>query len=969
MACGIGSVKSNIGHLELAAGAAGVLKLLLQMRHGEIVKTLHCDALNPYLKLAGSPFDVVSENRPWPRTLDASGREIPRRAGVSSFGFGGSNAHLVLEEYVAPAEPAAERENGPALILLSARTPEQLRESARLLRDAVAAMGTEADLSAIAWTLQVARDAMEHRLAFHAADIAALLDRLTAYLDGRAEEAGLHVGQAKANRAMMAVLESDAELNTAVAGLADRGRADTLLQLWAGGLAVDWRTLHKGRALRRVALPGYPFDRTIYWVGGKAAPVPQAIPVAAAPVVQRAPAPAPAPAPAESEDERLARALAAVTAVAARVLEVEASVLDPDTELGEFGFDSITMTVFASAVNEALGLSLTPADFFEFATLSRLAEHIAGQMPAAEPVADPAPAPAVAQPATDNHDPIAIVGLSCRFPKAADADEFWANLLAGRDCMERIPADRWDWRAYDGDPKREPNRTNIHWGGFIDGVFEFDPLFFGISPREAKLMDPQQRLMLMHAWKAIEDAGHAPRSLAGRSVGVFVGTSSSGYREIIGEDTGGEGYVATGAVPSVGPNRISYFFDWHGPSEPVETACSSSLVALHRALEAMRNGDCEMALVGGVNSIVTPEAHINFAKAGMLAPDGRCKTFSKDADGYGRGEGVGMIFLKRLSQARRDGDPVYAIVRGSAVNHGGRANSLTAPNTAAQKALLVQAYRRAGIDPRTVTHIETHGTGTALGDPVEVNALKAAFRDLYAETPDAAYQNEGCWLGAVKSNIGHLELAAGIAGIAKLLLEMRHGTLTASLHCAEQNPYIDLAGSPFNILREARPWVRLRDAQGCEVPRRAGISSFGFGGVNAHVVLEEDVPPAPAAAMAGPVLVVLSARDEARLRDQASQLLAALDGENFTDADLADIAHTLQLGREAMRQRLAFVAGTLAEIRDRLAGWLAGSESGVFTGRLAAGDTASAGTLPDGMALAEIARHWGAGGAVVWAAL
>ena len=972
MACGIGSVKSNIGHLELAAGAAGVLKLLLQMRHGQLVKTLHCDALNPYLKLQGSPFEVVRENRPWPRTLDAAGREIPRRAGVSSFGFGGSNAHLVLEEYVAP-KPLVEQESGPALIVLSARTPEQLRESARLLRDAVAAMGTDADLSAIAWTLQVARDAMEHRLAFQASDVPALLDRLTAYLDGRVEETGLHVGQVKANRAMMAVLESDAELNAAVAGLAERGRADTLLQLWAGGLAVDWRALRKGRPPRRISLPGYPFDHTRYWVGTQAAPAPQTIPVAAAPVVQPAPAPPLPAAAAESEDERLARALTAVTGVAARVLEVEASVLDSDTELGEFGFDSITMTVFASAVNETLGLSLTPADFFEFATLSRLADHISGQMPAAEPVADPAPAPAVVQPLAPSFggddDPIAIVGLSCRFPKAADADEFWANLLAGRDCMERIPADRWDWRAYDGDPKREPNRTNIHWGGFIDGVFAFDPLFFGISPREAKLMDPQQRLMLMHAWKAIEDAGHAPRSLAGRSVGVFVGTSSSGYREMIGEDTGGEGYVATGAVPSVGPNRISYFFDWHGPSEPVETACSSSLVALHRALEAMRNGDCEMALVGGVNSIVTPEAHINFAKAGMLAPDGRCKTFSKDADGYGRGEGVGMIFLKRLSEARRDGDAVYAIVRGSSVNHGGRANSLTAPNTAAQKALLVQAYRRAGIDPRTVTHIETHGTGTALGDPVEVNALKAAFRDLYAESPDASYENEGCWLGAVKSNIGHLELAAGIAGLAKLLLEMRHGTLAASLHCAEQNPYIDLTDSPFRILREARPWARLRDAQGRELPRRAGISSFGFGGVNAHVVLEEDVPPAPPAASAGPVLIVLSARDEVRLREQAAQLLAALEGGRFSDADLADIAHTLQVGREAMRQRLAFTAGSLAEVRERLAGWLAGSGSGVFAGRLAAGDASPAGTLPESATLADIARHWVAGGAVAWATL
>nr|CAM74077.1 Beta-ketoacyl synthase [Magnetospirillum gryphiswaldense MSR-1] len=661
---------------------------------------------------------------------------------------------------------------------------------------------------------------------------------------------------------------------------------------------------------------------------------------------------------------------AALSAIAARVLEVDPSALDADAELGEFGFDSITMTGFAAKVNAELSLSLTPADFFEFATLNRLARHIAGSVvlpsrPKAQPAAVSIPVHKVTAPvpaATDTDtDAIAIVGFSCRFPQALDGDEFWQNLLAGRDCISRIPADRWDWQAYDGDPKIEQGKTNIHWGGFIDGVFEFDPLFFGISPREAKLMDPQQRLLMMHVWKAIEDAGHAPKSLAGRRVGLFVGTSSSGYREIIGDDTGAEGYVATGAVPSVGPNRISYFLDWHGPSEPVETACSSSLVALHRAVQAMRAGDCDMAVVGGVNTIVTPEAHINFAKAGMLSPDGRCKTFSAQANGYVRGEGVGAVVLKYLSEAEKDGDPILAVVRASAVNHGGRANSLTAPNTAAQADLLRDAHTRAGIDPASIGYIEAHGTGTALGDPVEINALKSAF---------AGVQGAHIGIGSVKTNIGHLELAAGMASIIKVLQQMRHRRLAPSLHCAETNPYIDLSASPFHIVRAAEEWKPAHDAQGRALPLRAGISSFGFGGVNAHVILEEYHAPATSAAPpAGPVLVVLSARDGERLKEQAGNLLAAIAEGRVGEADLADLAYTLQVGRDAMKHRLA-PGGRIRcpQLRQRLNSFLAGDTNAIMLGKLEAG--AKTGPAIDARApLHTIAAQWVAGGSMDWAGL
>ncbi|MBS1159651.1 MAG: pksN [Proteobacteria bacterium] len=979
--CAIGSVKSNIGHLELAAGVAGLSKVLLQMAHGTLVSTLHCTTLNPYLKLADGRFQVVRENRPWVRPRDAAGRELPRRAGVSSFGFGGSNAHLVVEEYLPPPAAAAEYPVTPALILLSARTAEQLVQSARQL---AAGIDDHMALAEIAWTLQVGRNAMEHRLAFAASSHAELRQRLLAFAEGRSEP-GIHLGQVKANRDTLAIIDGDEEMRRAVASLPARGKHDSLLQLWVRGLLVDWPSLLNGaRRPARLMLPGYPFARTRYWPGEGAAqpasstvvdavPAPKAaVDAEIAPLVTPATEMPPvAELPVDSAANRVARALAALVDIAARVLEVEPAVLEADTELGEYGFDSITMTGFASRTNAELGLALSPADFFEFATLARLARHIAAAPAFAAVTRSPGALPAARMAASAERrlplseptdDAVAIVGISCRLPMAIDLDAFWQNLVDGRDCISEIPAERWDWREVYGDPKKEPTKTNIRWAGFIDGVFEFDPLFFGISPREAKLMDPQQRLLLTHVWKALEDAGHNPRSFAGRAVGLFVATSSSGYREMIGADTGGEGYVATGAVPSVGPNRVSYFLDWHGPSEPVETACSSSLVALHRALQAMRNGDCEMALVGGVNTIVTPEAHINFAKAGMLSPDGHCHTFSAEANGYARGEGVGMIVLRRLADAQRDGDHIYGLVRGTAINHGGRANSLTAPNTAAQSAVLKAAYQRAGVAADSVGYIEAHGTGTPLGDPVEINALKSAFRDLGVPAGATAH----CGIGAVKSSIGHLELAAGMAGIIKVLLQMRHRTLVRSLHCTPLNPYIDLGGSPFFIVGENQPWPALLDEDGQEMPRRAGVSSFGFGGVNAHVVLEEYLPALsaePVPEPGRPLIVPLSARDETRLGEQVEQLLAAVQSGRYGEADLPDLAWTLQVGREAMKYRLAVVVSSLSELAAELQAWQAGQACSVCSARVESGLPAAVRALP------EMAAQWVRGAEVDWPGL
>ena len=950
MCCQLGSVKSNIGHLELAAGIAGLIKVVLQMRHGRIAKTLHCDQINPYVKLAGSPFTIASQGGDWPRRQGA-----PRRAGVSSFGFGGSNAHVVIEEYVAaPSAPISPA--GPSLLVLSGHTPEALGQWAEILRRHLET--TEAPLAAIAATLQNGREALEHRLAFVAADKAEAVRRLEAFRQG-SDDTALYQGRVKNNRAALSVLENDDAVRHAIAGLAARGRADGLAELWVRGFAVNWGDI-SGRH-PRVPLPPYPLARTRHWPRMMAQAVAQPVFAPVLPVEMEVEEEAEA-----SESPAAFDALAALTDIAASILEVDGAVLDPDSELGEFGFDSITMTGFASKVNAELSLTLTPADFFEFATLRRLAGHIGGAAkprPQTTPKQKPKPAVSIvpverqsAVPVPNSDDPIVITGISCCFPQSPDADSFWQTLIQGRDCITRIPADRWDWQAIDGEPKQMPGKTNIHWGGFIDSVFQFDPLFFGISPREARLMDPQQRLLMTHVWKALEDSGHNPRAFAGRKVGLFVATSSSGYRDIIGDDTGAEGYVATGAVPSVGPNRVSYFLDWHGPSEPVETACSSTLVALHRAMAAIASGDCEMAVIGGVNTMVTPEAHINFAKAGMLAPDGRCKTFSADADGYGRGEGIGVMVLRRLSAAQADGDPILAVVKASAVNHGGRANSLTAPNTAAQADLLRDAQARAGIDAATIGYVEAHGTGTALGDPVEINALKTVF----------ANHPGDCVLGSVKTNIGHLELAAGAAGLIKVVLQMQHATIAPSLHCQRQNPYIDLTGTALRIARTAQPWARLTAPDGQPLPRRAGVSSFGFGGVNAHVILEEYQGPRPLANPAtGPVLIVLSARDDKRLVDQAAALSGFLSTGALSEDDLADLATTLQIGREAMRQRLAFVATSMAQVIQTLDRFIAGRHDGLSLGRQAAGgkkDIIRAVNQP----LDTLARAWADGTDIAW---
>jgi acyl transferase domain-containing protein/acyl carrier protein len=528
---------------------------------------------------------------------------------------------------------------------------------------------------------------------------------------------------------------------------------------------------------------------------------------------------------------------------------------------------------------------------------------------------------------------IAIIGVSGRYPAARDLAEYWENLKAGRDCIMEVPEKRWDHSEYYEPGKGRPGKTYSKWGGFIDGVDEFDPQFFNISPREAVWMDPQERLFLQCAYETLEDAGYTRAALksykAGGlegNVGVFVGVMYEEY-QLYGAQAQalGQPYALCGNPSSIA-NRVSYFCNFHGPSMSLDTMCSGSLTAIHLACESLRNSGCELALAGGVNVTVHPNKYLMLSQGQFASSNGRCESFGKGGDGYVPGEGVGAVLLKPLAQAEADGDHIYAVIKGTSINHGGKTNGYTVPNPVAQAQVIARALKQSGVDARAISYIEAHGTGTSLGDPIEISGLTQAFSQY---TQDSQY----CAIGSAKSNIGHLESAAGIAGLTKVLLQMRHGQLAPSLHSQVLNPHIDFERTPFRVQQSLAEWQRpVLEVNGVkrEFPRIAGISSFGAGGANAHVILQEYWHEARTGVPVSgerPALIVLSAKSEEQLREQARRLLAYVGQNALENAALYDLAYTLQVGREAFEYRLAFTAMTTQQLQEELTAYLEGRPS------------------------------------------
>ena len=510
------------------------------------------------------------------------------------------------------------------------------------------------------------------------------------------------------------------------------------------------------------------------------------------------------------------------------------------------------------------------------------------------------------------NEPVAIIGMGCRFPQAPNPAAYWTLLQDGMDASKPIPAERWDIEAYYDPQPDKPGKMYIRDLALLENVDQFDPLFFGIAPREAVGLDPQQRLLLEVSWEALEYAGIAPEQLRNSPTAVFVGIGQNDY--------GQRQFANPNALEKLGPydgignlycfasGRLSYLLGIHGPSVALDTACSSSLTAIHMAITSLRTKECDMALAGGVHLILSPISTVGLSRMQAISPDGRCKTFDASADGYGRGEGCGMIVLKRLSDAQAEGDNILAIIRGSAINHDGPSSGLTVPNGPAQQALIRQALTNSNVKPHQISYIEAHGTGTPLGDPLELGALVKVFSK--RETP--------LLIGSVKTNIGHLETAAGIAGILKVILALQHKEIPAHLHFQTPTPHIEWEKSSLEVPITKKAWIT-------DEPRLAGVSSFGMSGTNAHIVMEEAPPQAVSdKGVQRPLhLLTLSAKTDESLKALAQQYAQHI--ASHPELDLTDLCFTANTGRSHFTHRLSAVVASTTELRHKLTTFVADS--------------------------------------------
>ncbi|MFH9618319.1 beta-ketoacyl synthase N-terminal-like domain-containing protein, partial [Streptomyces pratensis] len=665
----------------------------------------------------------------------------------------------------------------------------------------------------------------------------------------------------------------------------------SLAELWAHGVGPDWTQVFAGTGARRADLPTYAFQRRSHWPAVSAA-------AADTDAVQLFDTPAAQPVGA-AEDESVADALHVVRTQAAALLGHGArSELDVRRTFKDLGFDSIMLSDLCNRVNSALGSRLSSVTLFDHPTPARLARHLESGNAEGRPSAA-----REASSADADDDPIAIIGMSCRFPGGVSSPEdLWRLVADEADAISAFPEDRgWDMERLRGSDGQ--GNSFAEGGGFLDQVTDFDARFFGISPREVLAMDPQQRLLLETSWEVLERAGIAPDSLRGSRTGVFIGTMDQEYGPRLHEaaDTF-DGYLLTGKTTSVASGRIAYLLGLTGPAITLDTACSSSLVALHLAVQSLRSGESSLAIAGGVTVLSSPGIFTEFSRQGGLSRDGRCKAFAAAADGTGFAEGAGLLLVERLSDARRNGHQVLGLVRGSAVNQDGASNGLTAPNGLSQQRVIRQALANADVPATEVDVVEAHGTGTTLGDPIEAQALLATYgQDRPVGSP--------LLLGSLKSNIGHAQAAAGVGGVIKMVMAMRHGVVPATLHVDEPSPQVDWESGAVELATRRVTWP---DRDGA---RRAGVSSFGISGTNAHVILEQ-APAVPVSDVAegvagsgfgvGVLPWVVSAGSGAGLRGQAGRLGEFVAGSGV---GVGDVGWSLVSSRAALEHRAVVLAG------------------------------------------------------------
>jgi len=587
----------------------------------------------------------------------------------------------------------------------------------------------------------------------------------------------------------------------------------------------------------------------------------------------------------------------------ADILGMPAEEIDIRQPFISFGMDSAQAVGLAGDLEEFLDRTLPPTLIWDYPSIESLARYLSEE----ESISISGTKTVTKR--QSDYEPIAIIGLGSRFPGASNSNEFWNLLTNNIDGISEVPADRWDPdQHYNPDPA-VPGKMITKEGGFLEHVDLFDADFFGISPREAVHIDPQQRLMLEVSWEALEHAGKTMNTVSGSRTGVFVGISSNDYSRI--QNMAFEKinpWAGTGNAFSIAANRLSYFYDFRGPSLAIDTACSSSLVSVHTACQSLRDGDCDMALAGGVNLILSPEVTITFSQARMMAANGRCKTFDASADGYGRGEGAGIVVMKRLSEAQRDKDNILAVINGSAINQDGRSNGITAPNSLAQQAVIREALDNADLAPDQIQYIETHGTGTPLGDPIEIQSLKKVMMQERSKA-------NPLFIGSVKTNIAHLESAAGIASLIKVVLSLQHEQIPAHLHFNEWNPHIQLDEVPMQIVTENKAWTR------SDKKRYAGVSAFGFGGTNAHLILEE-APLKPVVSEVetssdDSIILPFSAQNESGLKELLLHYKNYLS-RNGSKLGLHQLGYNLAHRRSHFDHRLGIIASDMNQLKDQI---------------------------------------------------
>ncbi|MFS0814061.1 amino acid adenylation domain-containing protein [Peribacillus phoenicis] len=1024
--CAIGSVKSNIGHCESAAGIAGLTKVVLQLKNKQLLPSIHADELNPNINFEETPFVLQREFEDWKQpkaVIDGVEQQFPRRAGISSFGAGGVNAHVILEEYI-PIEQKqtkAEEEQQEQLILLSASNDKELKQYAlnllsvlgkpleraskvkekEIIQCVAGCLSTLIDvevnsldineevgqvldplsykeleeqlkrlygenieipsileeisitsiaksimesmqlspsenegitcsqrlsfrLKDISHTLKVGREPMHHRLALIVANTDELVHQLSTYLQepskvNRSSSIMIGIQPDKVDS-----IWEESELKRVIANWIKDNKLRKLADLWVKGVDIEWPDSLEGYC--RVTLPTYPFKGQIHWpsISEDVREERASKPVGKYKTFEEPLSKNKNSLGLTKESPQIEHNVKECIEIISKVIKLPKENLDLSKSFSDYGVDSIAITEISEEIKERIAPDISAVDFFEATTIDEFLNSL--PLEKASPQAVNQEVTTIDREVIEEEDrknqaynvkqfkndqridtpvnePIAIIGMNGKLPGADTINEFWESIRQGESHISLIPKERWDWEQYYGDPLKDGDYTDVKYGGFIKDIDKFDSNFFGISPKEATLMDPQQRLFLETTWKTIEDAGYKPSDINGSRTGVFVGVSNKDYEHFLAEhNVSVEAHLATGNSHAILANRISYFYNLRGPSEAVDTACSSSIVAIHRAIKAIQSNECDMALAGGVNILLSPKNFIAYRKAGMLSPTNIVKTFNEDADGYIRGEGVGAILLKPLSMAKEDGDHIYAVIRGSSVNHNGKGFALTVPSASAQADVIKDAWHKAGINPSTISYIEAQGTGTKMGDAIEIRAIKKAFEDI------SSSPQKKCGIGSVKPNIGHLEAASGMASLFKVIKSFENKIIPMTANVTELNKEIDLVDTPFYIVDKTISWDQKNSNNDEQLPRRASIHSFGVGGTNAHLVIEEyvhDDVKVESANNKEPFLFLCSAKTEDQLLSYVHQIKEHVNQDEKINFE--DFIYTLHVGREYMEERIAMI--------------------------------------------------------------